>query len=243
MKRIKKASELLWLMGITLVALGVTICSKANLGVSMIAAPAFVIYDAIADIWEGFSIGMVEYVFQGALLIILCIVIRQFKWRFLLAFLAGVIYGYFLNFFLWIFRDVSFDTVATRWVMLIVGDVVTATGVAAFFRTYMPLQVYELFVAALSSHFRIDINKIKWGFDIALLIISGVLAFTLFTDATTFNWSSIGYSSFHSIGLGTLVTTVINSPIIKAVGKILDRVFEATPRFPSLEKILTGKKA
>jgi hypothetical protein len=35
----QKSSELLWLLGIVLVALGVAVCSKADLGVSMIAAP------------------------------------------------------------------------------------------------------------------------------------------------------------------------------------------------------------
>ena len=39
MKKIQKSAELLWVFGIVFVALRVAICSKANLGVSMIAAP------------------------------------------------------------------------------------------------------------------------------------------------------------------------------------------------------------
>ena len=35
----QKSSELLWLLGIVLAALGVAVCSKADLGISMIAAP------------------------------------------------------------------------------------------------------------------------------------------------------------------------------------------------------------
>ena len=65
MKKISKSSELLWLLGNIFVALGVSICSKANLGVSMIAAPAFVITDALKSLWNGFSVGMTEYIFQG----------------------------------------------------------------------------------------------------------------------------------------------------------------------------------
>ena len=86
MKKLQKTSELLWVFGIVFVALGVAICSKADLGVSMIAAPAFVVYEALAGLWDGFSVGMVEYIIQGILLIILCIIIRKFNWRFLLAF-------------------------------------------------------------------------------------------------------------------------------------------------------------
>lgn len=238
MKKISKTSELLWLFGIVFVALGVAICSKADLGVSMIAAPAFVVYEAIASLWSGFSVGMTEYMMQGLLLILLCLIVRRFQWRYLLAFVVAVVYGYALNLFLFLLGGVSFDAVWLRWVMLIVGDVLTAFGVACFFRTYMPLQVYELFVAELSSRFQLNVNKVKWSFDITLLVISIALALVLFGDVKSFDWSTIGYSSFHSIGLGTLVTTAINSPIIAVMGKWIDKIFDATSAFPKVEKLL-----
>ena len=65
MKKITKSSELLWFFGVVFVALGVAICSKADLGVSMIAAPAFVISEALLTLWDGFSVGVVEYLFQA----------------------------------------------------------------------------------------------------------------------------------------------------------------------------------
>ena len=241
MKKIEKASELLWLMGIIFVALGVAICSKADLGVSMIAAPAFVVYEAIAPLWGGFSVGMTEYIIQGLMLIVLCLVLRRFDWRYLLAFAVAVLYGYVLNFFLWLLGGLRFDYVWLRWLMLLVGDMVTAFGVACFFRTYMPLQVYELFVAELSRCFTLDINRVKWAFDMSLLAISILLALTLFGDAGSFDWSALYYRSFHSIGLGTLVTTAINSPLIKFMGRPLDRVFGSSPCIPGLKVVLERK--
>ena len=238
MKKIQKSNELLWLLGIIFVAFGVSICSKANLGVSMIAAPAFVISEALMPIWGALNVGVTEYIFQGILLVLLCIIVRSFNWRYLLAFAVAVLYGYVLNLFLWIMGGVEFNTVAMRWIMLIVGDFITAFGVACFFRTYMPLQVYELFVAELTEKFKLNINKTKWIFDISLLVISIVLAVTLFGDFSSFDWSTIGHSSFHSIGLGTLVTTAINSPIINLMGKLADRIFIPDPRFPKLREIL-----
>ena len=50
MKKISRSSELLWLFGMIFVAFGVAICSKADLGVSMIAAPAFVIREAVSKV-------------------------------------------------------------------------------------------------------------------------------------------------------------------------------------------------
>ena len=194
MKMLRKTSELLWLFGIVFVALGVAICSKANLGVSMIAAPAFVVYEAIAPLSEMLSVGVTEYIIQGLMLVLMCIIVRRFTWRYLLAFAVAVIYGYTLNFFLWLLSGIEFSTVAARWVMLIAGDIITAFGVACFFRTYMPLQVYELFVAEIADRFHFNINKTKWIFDLSLLIISIVLAVTLFGDVKSFDWSTIGYS-------------------------------------------------
>lgn len=238
MRKISKASELLWLLGVIFVALGVSICSKADLGVSMIAAPAFVVYEAAAPLWSGFSVGMMEYIIQGLLLVLMCLVVGRFDWRYLLAFAVAVLYGYTLNFFLWLFGGLSFDALWLRWLMLLVGDTATAFGVACFFRTYMPLQVYELFVAELSARFKLNINKVKWSFDISLLAISILLAVSLFGDVKSFDFSTLSAASYHSIGLGTLVTTAINSPLIAAMGKLIDRVFEPGPRFPKLEEKL-----
>ncbi len=238
MKKLSKTSELLWVFGILFVALGVAICSKANLGVSMIAAPAFVVYEAIAPLWSGFSVGMTEYMIQGMIMVALCLVIRRFRWQYLLAFAVAILYGYTLNFFLALLGPISWDAIWLRWMMLLVGDVITALGVACFFRTYLPLQVYELFVAELAAHFHWNIHKVKCAFDMALLTISLLLAFSLFGDAASFPWSTIGYASFHHIGLGTLVTTMINSPIIAVMGKMLDRFFDPTPCFPQVQKRL-----
>ena len=237
MKKITKSSELLWVFGIVFVALGVAICSKADLGVSMVAAPAFVVFDAIKGLWAGFSVGMTEYIIQGLLLILLCIIVKKFNWRYLIAFLVSVIYGYTLNFFLWALNGVNFNEIWIRGIMLVVGDIVTAFGVACFFKTYMPLQVYELFVSETATTFKISISKIKSIFDISLLVLSITLALTLFNDVTTFDWSTLYYQSFHSIGLGTIFTTIINAPFINACSKLLDKIFEPTAMFPTLEKI------
>lgn len=241
MKKLSKTAELLWLFGIIFVALGVAICSKADLGVSMIAAPAFVVHGAICRIWESISVGVVEYAIQGVLLILLCGIIRKFHWRYLLAFAVAVLYGYALNFFIWILESIQPSSVTQRWIMLLIGDIVTAFGVACFFRTYMPLQVFELFVTEISNHFHLKISTVKTIFDYSLLVISIVLAFVLFLDANTFPWSSITKTSYHSIGLGTIVTTAINSPLINLMGKILDKIFSPSARFTKMENLLKSK--
>ena len=238
MKKVNKSSELLWIFGIVFIALGVTICSKADLGVSMVAAPTFILSEFVSKFIPFFNVGVTEYVLQGFMLIILCIIVSKFNWRYLLAFAVAVLYGYTLNFFIWLFASVEFNAIWLRFVMLIVGDIITAFGVACFFRTYMPLQVYELFVAEIANHFKVKIDKVKSVFDISLLLVSIILSLVLFGDVSQFNWSSFWYTSFHSIGIGTLITTAINSPTISLMGKLIDRFFDSSPKFVKLETAL-----
>ena len=124
--------------------------------------------------------------------------------------------------------------------MLLVGNSTIAFGVACFFKTSMPLQVYEFFVTKISSTYKININKVKWTFDISLLLISLTLALTLFGDVLTFDWSSIYYKSFHSIGLGTIITTIINSPIILLMSKFVNKFFDSTPLLKKLNDFLNN---
>ena len=238
MKKISRTNELLWLFGIIFVALGVAICSKADLGVSMIAAPAFIVHEALQKVWSTLTVGVTEYILQGIMLVIMCIAVRRFTWKYLLAFAVAVLYGYTLDFFMWVLWGVTFDAVWLRYVMLIVGDIVTAFGVACFFRTYMPLQVYELFVAEIAARFRLDLTKVKRVFDVILLCLSVVLALTLFGDVASLELKKFATSSYHSIGAGTLITTVINSFLISFMGKVIDRLFEPTPLFRKLQALI-----
>ena len=239
--KIKKSSELLWLFGILFVALGVAVCDKAQLGVSMIAAPAFITHEFLFQWFGWLTVGVVEYMIQGVMLVLLCCIISRFRWKYLLAFAVAVLYGYTLDLFIWLLQGVSIATTWARWVTLIIGDIITAFGVACFFRTYMPLQVYELFVAEMADRFRFNINKVKSVYDITLLVISIVLAVFLFGDVTTFDWSGIVKTDFHCIGLGTIVTTIINAPIIALMGRFIDRFFEKSPCFPKLAQVLQNK--
>lgn len=240
MKKINRASELLWVLGVFAVALGVALCSKADLGVSMIAAPAFVLSEALSAYAPFLSVGVTEYLFEGVLLLLLCLVIRRFRPRYLLAFLVAVLYGYTLNLFLFLLSPLPPLSPPIRFVLLLVGDTVTAFGVACFFRTYLPLQVYELFVAEFARRFFLPLGKTKWGFDLSLLALSLILALSLFGFDATLGGDLL-VSSYHSIGIGTLITTAINSPLISLMGRLVDRFFGKEARFSALSRLLSDR--
>ena len=61
-------SELAYFIGIFVLALGTAFMEKADFGISMVVAPAYLIYLKVSEYVPFFSFGMSEYVFQAFLL-------------------------------------------------------------------------------------------------------------------------------------------------------------------------------
>lgn len=239
--KLNKFGEIYWFLGSLLIALGVTICKKADLGVSMINAPAFIIYEAIEGKVSFLSVGVIEYAIQALCAILLCIVVGKIKLSYVLSILVGIFYGYVLDLWLIILGPKPFEQVWLRYLMLVVGNVITSSGVACFFRTYLPLQSYDIFVKDVSLKYNLNMNIFKYIYDATLFVISVVLAISLFGDVASFDWSEIYKTSYHTLGLGTLVSAVMNAPTIALVGKLLDKVFGTEALIPKL-KLFFEKK-
>ena len=79
-------SELAYVFGLLSTALGVALMAKADFGLSMVVAPAFLIYKKLSMILPWFSFGMAEYLFQGFLIVLTMIVLRKFKLSYFFSF-------------------------------------------------------------------------------------------------------------------------------------------------------------
>jgi uncharacterized membrane protein YczE len=239
---IKKSSELNWILGLLFVALGTAICEKANLGISMIAAPAFIIHEAISKVTGVLAVGHIEYMVQFVILLLTCAICKRFDWRYIFSFLTAVIYGLLLNMWMAIFGKVVFDQLWLRWIMFFVGNTSVCIGVALFFRTYMPHEAYELIVTEITKTYKFKPTNVKWIYDISSLVISLILALSLFGDVKTFEWGKIYEQSFHFIGLGTIIAAFISAPIINLFGKLFEKVFGTEPLIKPLHKFLEESK-
>ena len=237
---IKKAGEISWILGLFLISLGTALCSKANLGISMIAAPAFIIHEAIIFHVgrEVISVGILEYLVQTFVLLLMCAIVRRFNWRYLLSFITAICYGLALNMWLGILGETTFDELWLRWIMFFVGNTSICFGVAFFFRSYLPVESYELIVHEISRVYKLKMDRVKWVYDGCSLIVALILALSLFGDVAEFDWSKIYMESFHSIGLGTIIAAFISAPIISIIDKLFERIFGRDPLVKSLHKVL-----
>ena len=227
MKRISRMNEIAWVIGIVGCAFGVCLCTKANFGLSMIAAPPYIFHVTLRDHFPWFTQGTSEYIWQGILLLFMCTVTARFRWRYLLSFGTAVISGLCIDFwFLLLGGNGAYESLWMRIAAFVCGAGFTALSIAFVFRTSLPIAIYELLVREIADRFKLNINRVKLANDIVMLLLSAVLALTL-------------TGGFNGFGPGTIVITFINAPLIAFFGKLIDRKFSFEPRFPKLTKMLS----
>lgn len=226
MKKINKMNEAFWLLGNIFCAFGIALCTKSGLGLSMIAAPPFILNRFLVQFSPFFTQGACEYILQAFLLIIMCLITGKFKFKYLLSFATAFIFGNMVDLALFICGGQAlYATMAMRIAAFVISEIIISLAIACYFRTSLPLCVYELFVVAVADKFKAPSHKIKMIFDYSMLALSLALSLILFRG-------------FVGVGLGTVILTLVNSHLIKLWGKVLDKLFGTEAAFPRLVKAL-----
>ena len=208
-------TEIAYLIGIVFTALGVVFMEKADFGLSMVVAPAYVLHLKVSAHLPFFTFGMAEYTFQALLLIVLAAVLRRFRAGWLFSFLTAVIYGFTLDGLMALFAFLPAGGFVLRAVWYVLGMVVCSAGIALMFRTYLSPEVYELFVKELALKTGKDIHRVKTVYDVCSMLLAVGLSFLFF-----------GLWHFSGVKLGTLLCALINGFIISLFSKLYDRLFD-----------------
>jgi uncharacterized membrane protein YczE len=208
-------TELAYVVGLVVLALGVTFMEKSDFGVSMVVAPAYLIHLKISETYSFFTFGMAEYTLQAVLLILLVIVLRRFRISYLFSFVTAVVYGFILDLWILAFSRVPADTIPLRIVFYTMGMVLCSIGISMLFHTYIAPEVYELFVKEASSKFGIEIHKFKTGYDICSCLVAVTLSFAFF-----------GFGVFRGVKWGTFLCALINGTMIGLCSRFLEQRFE-----------------
>ena len=202
-----------WVMGMLLCPLGIAFYTKANFGLSMVAAPAYIIHIKLKEMFSWYTQGTSEYIFQTILIIILSAVIKRFNKKYLLSFFIAVLSGFIIDGWLFVLGgNMPYESMAMRIFAFIIGELALAIAIAFFFRTDMPVQIYELAVNEISDKWGFNKNRVKLIHDISMLVLSIILAIVL-------------NQNFKGLGIGTIIITLVNAPLIKFFGEIIDRTF------------------
>ena len=100
-------SETAYLLGILALTFGTALMEKADFGVSMVVAPAYLVYLKVSEILPAFSFGMAEYFLHALLIITLCFIMKGYMRKYLFSFVTAVLYGTVLDLMMVLLSDVE----------------------------------------------------------------------------------------------------------------------------------------
>lgn len=217
MKKRTFYTELAYVFGILSLVFGVTFMERADFGLSMVVAPAYVLHRFISTLpgmgW--FTFGVAEYTLQLTLVLALMVVVRKFRISYFFSFVTAVIYGYLLDLVMWLTPAVAAENIVMRVVLFILGELFCTLGVSLVFHTYIPPEAYELFVSEVSKKFNKKTGRVKWVYDIVSCLTAIGLSFLFF-----------GFGVFVGVKWGTVLCAVINGVIISWMIKWEDKIFD-----------------
>lgn len=224
MKKIPFSTEAAYFAGLLLLALGTAFMERADFGISMVVAPAYLIHLKLSQTLPFYTFGMSEYVFQAFLIAALALVLRRFKRAYLFSFLTAVIYGFTLDLMMKLVARLPMEGTALRIVFYAGGLILCSVGVAFFFKTYLIPEAYELFVKELADRLGAKTSLVKTVYDIISCAVGVLLSFIFF-----------GFGRFEGVKAGTIVCALINGPLIGLILKAMDGTMEFRDYFPKLK--------
>ena len=203
MKKIRFATEAAYIMGLVLLAIGTAMMEKANFGVSMVVAPAYLFYLKLNPVFPFFTFGMAEYLLQLALLLVLALCQRRLRLCHLFSFITAFIYGLLLDGAMMLAGMIACNSMALRLMFYLIGMVVCAAGVSMLFNTYIAPEAYELVVKEAAASLRRPTHRVKTVYDLCSCALAVLLSFVFF-----------GFGVFEGVKLGTVFCALVNGTLI-----------------------------
>ena len=217
-------TELCYVLGLIIMAFAAAFTEKADFGMSMVVAPAYILHLKMSQIFPWFSFGVSEYIFQGVLILITILIMRSFKRSYLFSFVTAVLYGTLLDLAMRIISALPDQTFPFRVLWYVTGTVLCSFAVSLFFHTYLSPEAYELIVKEISEKFKLNINKVKTLYDCLSTLLGIIMSFAFF-----------GFGVFEGVKLGTVICALINGFLIGRFTKLLEKYFVFENKLP-LEK-------
>jgi len=223
-------TEWAYVAGLLLIAAGVVLMEKADFGMSMIVAPAYLLHRWLSPMWSWFTFGTAEYCFQALLLVVMGLVLRRFQLGWLFSFVTAVVYGLVLDGLMALGAYLPVDALWLRAVWYVLGMLLCSMGVACMFHTYLSPEVYELFVKEVSAACGVEIHRFKTGYDCVSCLVGLVMSFLIF-----------GLWQFVGVKWGTILCALMNGWIIGRCSALLEKGFVFRDALP-WRRFFTGEE-
>lgn len=170
MKKVK--SYAVFLVGLFVNSLGVSVITKANLGTSPISSIPYVL-----SLSYPFSLGVFTVVFSVFLIVLQLLILRKnFKLEHALQIPISFLFGYFIDLTMAMMEDLNPIGYPAQVLMLLVGCVILGVGVYMEVLADVAMLPGESFVRAVSTTWKTEFGVTKICFDVSMTVIAAALS-------------------------------------------------------------------
>ena len=169
----KRKRYLIFLVGLFVNSLGVSLITKANLGTSPISSIPYVL-----SLNFPFTLGNFTIFFSIFLIVLQLIILRKnFKLEHILQIPVSIIFGYFIDLTMILFSWVNPETYIMKIVYLLIGCLILGVGVYMEVLADVVMLPGESFVRAIVLTWKTNFGTTKICFDVSMSVIAAVLSF------------------------------------------------------------------
>ena len=194
----------IFLIGLFVNSLGVSLITKASLGTSPISSIPYVL-----SLSFPFTLGNFTIFFSIFLILLQLLILRKnFKLEHVLQIPVSIIFGYFIDLTMLLFAWVNPQVYIMKIIYLLIGCLILGFGVYMEVLADVVMLPGESFVRAVVFRIHSEFGFTKVCFDVSMAVIAAVLSFLL---------------SGHLEGVreGTIVAAVLVGFIARSIGKRL----------------------
>ena len=169
----KRKRYLIFLVGLFVNSLGVSLITKANLGTSPISSIPYVL-----SLNFPFTLGNFTIFFSIFLIVLQLIILRKnFKLEHILQIPVSIIFGYFIDLTMILFSWVNPEAYIMKIVYLLIGCLILGVGVYMEVLADVVMLPGESFVRAIVLTWKTNFGITKICFDVSMSVIAAVLSF------------------------------------------------------------------
>ena len=203
-------------LGLVLVAFGVALSLKSNLGTAPVSCPP-----AVLNLqWGAISFGTFTWMMH-LLFIAAQMVMKRKLWdiHYLLQLAAAFVFGYLCDACIWLLKDVEITSYAMKMVFCLLTVLFTAVGIRMEVIGNAWMLAGEKVVVTFSEVTGIKFSNAKIGEDVLLVLVSAIFAWVCFGSP----W---GNGEHIVIREGTLILAVFTGLCMKLTDPLVDKVFK-----------------
>ena len=171
MEKLKR--YIIFLIGLFINSLGVSLITKADLGTSPISSIPYVL-----SLNFPMTLGQFTILFSILLIVIQLFILRKnFKAEHLLQIPISILFGYFIDLTMVLLTFVHPQAYGFKIVYLLIGCVILGFGVYMEVLANVAMLSGESFVRAVSTTWNTNFGNTKVAFDVSLTVIAAILSF------------------------------------------------------------------